>query len=800
MKTDKQVKKEFRAKAQKQPEKHYPVSALKELGFHRNKCEKCGNFFWSTDENRSVCGDAQCLGGYQFIGSPNTKKKFDYIETWDAFKKFFRKKGYFEYKRYPVVARWRDDVYWVGASVYPFQPYVVSGEIKPKSNAVIIPQPSLRFNDIDNVGVTGSHYVCFDMLGQLHFEQAKDYDMETYWKEYFEWISKGMTVPEDEIVVHEDAWAGGGTFGPSMEFFSKGMEIGNQVYMQYQVEEGGACELDIKVLDMGQGHERVPWFSTGKSNSYETTFPTVAKYLYKLTGFKPDEELMQKFLPFSALLNLDEVEDVNKVWKHISKQTGYDVKKMKEKILPLVAIYSIGEHSRAALFALNDGALPSNVGGGYNLRTILRRAFGFADKNEWSVDSQKLIELHARFLKPMYPELSKNLKNVNEILESEKRKHVENVKRSGQIIESVLKDKKISKAELIELYDSHGVSPEDVEKEAGEKGISVKIPDDFYAMVSERHEQKESKLRTEKEKKIDLDKLPETEKLYWSNWKKTEFDAVVLKIIGSLVVLDRTGFYPTSGGQEHDTGELGGQKIEAVFTQNGHIIHSLSEKPLFKEGDKIRGIIDFERREQLTQHHTTAHLVNAVARELLGRHVWQAGAAKTVEKGRLDISHFENLSNEQLEKIEVRVNELVKKNIAIGSEILPREKAGRVQDGIVRINYVSGKAAEKATGEKSSFLEETAFAMGVSKQQVPARARELFSKWKKARKAVKKGKSIEGTELEPAKKVQKEELSDERLLEETARAFSTQPEHVARTAKRFMEELKGFRNVKKCKN
>ena len=337
MRTDKEVKAEFREEASKNPEKYYPVSLLKEKGYSRKKCSKCGKFFWSTTE-REVCGDSACSGGYSFIGNSPAKKQFDYIESWNAFRHFFRKHGYYEYERFPVVARWRDDVYWVGASVYPFQPWVVNGLSKPKSNAVIIPQLSLRFNDIDNVGVTGSHYVCFDMLGQLHFEEKQDYDPPKYFDEYYAWITEGMGVPKDELIMHEDAWAGAGFFGPCVEFFSGGCEIGNQVYMQYRALEKGSEELAIKVLDMGQGHERIPWFTQGKSTSYETTFPGVVKHLREKCAVDYDEKLMQKFLPYSAYLNVDEVDDLEKTWKFVAKELEMDSKELKEKVYPAKVI------------------------------------------------------------------------------------------------------------------------------------------------------------------------------------------------------------------------------------------------------------------------------------------------------------------------------------------------------------------------------------------------------------------------------------------------------------------------------
>ena len=840
MKTDREVKGEFKKKASAEPEENYPVGKLKANGFFRGKCKNCGGFFWALDQKREVCGDSACSGGYSFIGNPPTKKRFDYLGTWEAFRGHFKKLGYYEYKRYPVVARWRPDVYWVGASIYPFQPYVVKGEIKPKSNAVIIPQLSLRFNDIDNVGITGSHYVCFDMLGQLHFEKAKDYDMERYWEEYFGWITKGMGIPPQELIVHEDAWAGGGTFGPCMEFFSRGMEIGNQVYMQYEQTEQGYRELSIKVLDMGQGHERVPWLTMGKSNSYETTFPTVAKKLYSITGYKPDEALMQKFLPYSALLNVDEADDIDKVWQDIAKNLKIGVKELKSNVLPLAAIYSIGEHSRAALVALHDNALPSNVGGGYNLRIILRRALGFIDDYGWDIDLSDLAAEHAKFLTPMYPELSENLENVRMILENEKRKYLEAKGRSKQVISTLFsKSGEISADTLVSLYDSQGVRPEQVSKEASAQGVKVDVPDDFYAKVAERHEKGEHATATKKEFTLQIPKLSQTEILYYGDWKVLEFDAKVLWSEKENVVLDKTAFYPTSGGQLHDVGLLDNLKVVDVFKHEGIIIHKMENNSL-KAGNAVHGKVDPDRRRQLMQHHTSAHLVNLCAGEVLGPHVWQAGAAKTLEKGRLDITHYDSLTEGQLAAIEKCCNDKITSDLPVKKEMLPREVAedkygmhiyqggfvpgrslrivsigqdveacggthanslielwglkilgsSKIQDGIVRINYVAGNAAKSQVSDYEALLEQVSKVLGVGPAQVPARAQELFDKWKAAKKALQKGQKDADLNLVS---VTEEKGSAQELLAKAAKAFSTQPEHLPRTLQRFLGELEGYR-------
>jgi len=837
MRSDKQVKAWFKKEAAANPQQYYPFKILQEKGFLRKTCTVTGINFWTLNPDQQVCGEPEVQGGFTFIGNSPAKKKFSYLEVWPEFKKFFDKRGYLALERRPVVARWRDDVYWVGASVYPFQPYVVRGEVKPPSNAVTIPQLSLRFNDVDNVGVTGSHYTCFNMLGQLRFEKKEDFKPDVYFEEYFDWITQGMGIPAEELTLHEDAWAGGGTFGPCIEFFSRGMEIGNQVYMQFQTLEEGHKELDIKVLDMGQGHERVPWLTSGESSSYDTTFPTVTEYLYKKTNFKKNDEVLQKFLPFAALLNADEVDDLELAWQNIAKKIDMDVHDLRKEMEPLTAIYSIAEHTRSALVGLNDGALPSNVGGGYNMRTILRRALGFIDHYDWDVDICDLSEKHASFLKPMYPELHDNIDTVNAILESEKKKYRANIEKSKNILSKVL-EKEITTDDLINLYDSQGIAPDVVANQAKAKGINIHIPADFYKQVAEKHETTEHKAQTKKD--ITVSTAGTTKILYFDDYLFLDFDA---KVVGTgtvegrhFVELDKTAFYPTSGGQMHDTGTIEQCKVIDVIKHNESILHILESKPDFTVGQQVQASIDKERRVQLSQHHTGAHLINASSRVVLGNHINQAGAAKDVHKARLDVTHYENIDDNTLAKIEQQANDFISKKIPVTYEILPREVAEekysmriyqggfipgrdlrivkideydvqacggthvkhtgeldkikiigttRVQDGVIRIHFVAGNAAKETDASQDDLLEQASTLLNVEPQQVPARAEEVFNVWKKVRKASKKKQPITSEMITLAS----DEVWHGDALAETARRLQTQPEHIVKTLKRFLDEI-----------
>jgi len=837
IKSDKQIKKEFKKEVSKNPEKYYAVKVLKKAGFVRAKCKKCGIYFWSI-KKRDICGDAACSGGFKFIGNSPAKNKLDYIGVWTEFAKLFSKLGYTPIKRYPVVARWRDDTDFVQASIYDFQPYVVSGEVKPPANPLVVPQFSLRFNDIDNVGITGQHYVGFVMIGQHAFMPPEEWDKDKYFSDIKLWLNKGLGLEDDEIIFHEDAWAGGGNFGPCMEFFSRGMELGNQVYMMYEQTPSGTKELKLKVLDMGMGHERNAWFTHGTSTSYESTFPTVMKKLHQLTGVRVDEKLMAKFLPYASYLNIDEVEDIEKTWKFVAEKVGMGVSELRKQILPLAALYSVAEHSRALLVALSDGALPGNVGGGYNLRTVLRRALSFIDRYGWNLDLAEICKWHAEYLEPLFPELSDNLDNVSKILGVEKRKYIASKEKAKQITVVIVK-KDIDERKLLELYDSQGIQPEMIRVEAAKLGKKVVIPENFYSKVSELHEQRKQVHAIVREERLELEGLPETEALYFEDYRKIKFGAKVLKIIDNKVILDRSYFYPTSGGQLHDLGVINGKKVVDVFKQGNIIVHVMESKPLLRIGGEIIAEINFEKRKQLTQHHTATHIVNAAAKKVLGNHGFQAGAKKTLDKAHLDITHYESISNEELRKIEDEANTIVDRALPVNSSFLNRDmaekkyglsiyqggavpgnkiriidisgvdveacggthlhdtsevgkikilKSTKIQDGVCRIIFTAGNAAEMQGKGETEILDELSKLLGMEIEEIPARAEELFAKWKKAKKAVKKKKEIDVKELEL---VVKEKRKGD-VLGETAKILKTQPEHVLKTVERFMKELDGF--------
>ena len=656
-----ELKKQIKKEASDNPEKFFATDVLREKNFSRSKCTNCGMFFWSADESRNVCGEPECSGGYTFINDSPTEKEFGYVESWELFRDFMSDRGYQPIDRYPVIARWRDDVEFTGASIYCFQPYVVSGEAEPPAPELVIPQPSLRFNDVDNVGITGRHYVLHNHIGQTCFREADEYDQDRYFRDMFEFAVDELGIPREKLILHEDSWGGGGNLGACMEFFVDGLELWNQVYMFYEQTPEGYEELDLKVLDMGMGQERITWISNGTETSYECVMPETLENMKQRTGLETDEEIWEAFLPHSSKLNVDEVDDIDEKWKEIANDIDIDVNELKEAIKPAAALYSVAEHTRALLFALADGKLPSNTGGGHNLRLIYRRAKDFIEKYDWDLDLKEVAEWNANELEPMFPELVEKLPEVKEILEVEAEKYEKSRMNALEQLNNLSEQPSVDR--MIELYESHGVSPEMMEEHGFE------VPEDFYAKVASEDESVEKE-----ERKFHLEDVPETELVYYDDEYQKEITAEVVGTQQNWVALDRTVFYPEGGGQDPDTGSINGKEVVDVQKQDNVVLHKIPGHEL-EEGDEVNGRINWERRFQLMQHHSMTHAVNGATKEILGNHIWQAGAHKSVEKARLDVTHYDNIDRETLDRIEEKVRTYIWEDFEIRKEVLEKSVA-----------------------------------------------------------------------------------------------------------------------------
>ena len=180
--------------------------------------------------------------------------------------------------------------------------------------------------------------------------------------------------------------------------------------MQYKTaHDGTLSDLPVKVIDVGIGLERIAWIINGTPSSYVDTFAEAYDYLRTTLGIPDHNDVWEKFGPYSCQLNVDDSEDIQKTWEQISKKIGMEPEKVKECIGPMRDLYIILDHTRTVMMIIEDGALPSNVGGGGNVRNVLRRVFAVLQKNDWfeklKMDGlMKLFDMHRKKLGKLYGE------------------------------------------------------------------------------------------------------------------------------------------------------------------------------------------------------------------------------------------------------------------------------------------------------------------------------------------------------------------------------------------------------------
>jgi alanyl-tRNA synthetase len=390
------TKKELIQEFQKNPNRYWKVKLFDELGFKRKRCKNCGKFFWSLNE-QETCNDSTCKP-FEFIGKPITKKPLSIFKTWKIIQKFFVDNGHIPLKRYPTVCRWYP-LYFTIAGIVNFYRINEDGELDWEfpANPSILLQPSLRFNDIPNVGLNSKSFTCFGMIQQTSLYDGKN----GYWKDKcieldFDLLTKVFKIKPEEINFIEDAWVGHGAFGSCLEYHVQGIELGNAVFTEFAGTPENFREMKEKIIDMGAGWERFAWITQGTKTCYDSAFGPVLKKMKKICNISFDEKLFSSYARISGKVNLDEYSDLRVALAKIAEQLGISVEDLEKNIRPLQALYSVADHARALVFAIADGGLPSNVAGGYNLRVILRRALSFIDKFNWSLRIEDVANWHIR--------------------------------------------------------------------------------------------------------------------------------------------------------------------------------------------------------------------------------------------------------------------------------------------------------------------------------------------------------------------------------------------------------------------
>jgi alanyl-tRNA synthetase len=665
-------KESLRKNFSKEYEKYYDTSLFRQEGFKRRQCRICGMMFWSI-EDRDVCGNPD-HNNYSFFKEKPTP--ISYKSLWDNFSNFFKENGHTEIKRYPVVSRWRQDLYFTIASIQDFQ-RIENGRMSFEygANPLIVPQVCLRFGDTENVGITGRHLTSFMMAGQHAF----NWPTEGYWRDRtieldYKFLINKLKVDKNSLIFHEDVWAMGdfSEFGPCLESFSNGLELLNSVFTQFESHNGNVKELDGKVVDVGWGFERLLWYYTGFNNIYEAVFHDVLKNSESELGINFNDQLFKSFAGMAG--KLDVTEESGRDAEHdILKKLGISNEEYANRIKPVQAMYAVFDHARTLLFAVSDGALPSNIGGGYNLRVLLRRALGFIEEYDLGMNLIDIAALHAEDLKSMYPELSENLTTLAKIIDVEEKRYSKSRKSAEKVVESMIsKGREIKKDDIRMLYESNGVTPEIISSVAAKKNIKIDIPKGVYEGMLKNDFT--GRVKQKKEFDIPFDINP-TIQLYYDF--ATESDSNVLYANSNIIVLDKTPFYPEGGGQACDTGAINSIPVIDVQKVGNVIVHVLDpaiDIP-FKKNESVHCVVDKDRRDRLIAHHTATHLISSGSRHVLGRHAWQEGSRKEPDKAHIDIAHYEKLTDEEINAIEDFANNAVFSGITVTANEMHRGDA-----------------------------------------------------------------------------------------------------------------------------
>ena len=783
------------------------LKIFEDLGYKKKICKTCGNEFYSQVD-RDTCGDAPC-DEYGFIGNPATDKPYDLYEIQETFRNFLKDEGHTPIPRYPTLAkRWRDDVFLVGASIFCFQPWITSGLVEPPANPLEVEQPSIRLNDVDNVGRTGRHMTCFTMGSHTVINKPDNF---IYWEdetirlchEFF----KSIGINTEELTFIKSWWKGGGNEGPCYEVCCRGVELATLVFMQYKtLENGDKEEIPIKVVDTGYGLERIAWISQGTPTAYDACFAPVVDKLKEITNVEVNEDILARNAEIAGMMDIEDIGDIRELRQQVADSLNISLEEYLKNAEPMEAIYIIADHTRCLAFMLADGIIPSNAKEGYLARLVLRRTIRFMKELKMEESLSDVMEIQLDFLREFYPEIDESQEHIMNIINLEEERYSRTIEKGKRTVQRTIKRlKKEGKNSmpletLIELYDVQGMPPETVEEMAsGDKDFEVFVPDNFFTIVAEMN--KEDKVA--KKETLDLD-VPETELDFYKDIYQKESDAKIIEVIEKEdtvnIILDRTIFYPEGGGQPSDIGimSIDGKIYEVTYAEklNNIVLHHIAiPKDSDKEslldtlkgyiGTEVHMAINWNRRITLARHHTGTHLVIAAARKVLGQHIWQAGAQKGLARSRIDLSHYKRITQEELNEIEKLANEYVMMNIDLDINWLSRDDAEKeygftlYQGGVVpgsqiRVVKIPGIDVQACAG---THLDRTG-EVGPIKINKTERVQD----------------GVERIDFSAGLAAIDSIQADKEILRESAGIFSVTNEQLPKTCDRFFSEWKAQKN------
>jgi alanyl-tRNA synthetase len=629
-------------------------------------------------------------------------------EIRSRFLKFMEGKGHLILPSASLVPENDPSLLLIGAGMAPFKRYF-TGQAKPPRRRIATAQKCVRTGDLENVGRTARHHTFFEMLGNFSFgDYFKAEAIPWAWEfltvdlglpkdklwvsvytdddEAFEIWNKEVGVPAERIVrlgKETNFWEiGPGPCGPCSEIYidlgpergcgqvtcgvgcdcDRYLEIWNLVFTQFDRDlEGNYTPLPKKNIDTGMGLERIASVLQGVPSNFDTDL----------------------LLPI-----IRTTENIAGV--------GYG-----EQAKTDVALKVIADHSRAVVYLIGDGVLPSNEGRGYVLRRLLRRAVRFG----------RLLGIKEPFLSRVaetviqigqsgYPDLAEKEGYIKQAIQREEERFLSTLDTGLSILTNWVKGLKeqgettLSGVQAFRLYDTYGF-PLDLTREIlREEGIHV----DEAGFQAEMEAQRE-RARAARQEADGMGVLNGSSRLAGVVTEFIGYTRLVeqgrilaLRVNGEWeeeaeegaevdVVLDRTPFYAEAGGQVGDQGLLEGRdgRVQVQNTErlaSGAIVHhGVVVSGIIRVNETVTARVDGERRWATARHHTATHLIHQALRRVLGEHVHQSGSLVAPERLRFDFSHFAPLTEEQLREVEKIVNNMILEDISLEIFVTERAKA-----------------------------------------------------------------------------------------------------------------------------
>jgi alanyl-tRNA synthetase len=612
-------------------------------------------------------------------------------ELRETFLTFFESKGHTRLESAPLIPRNDNSLLLINSGMAPLKRYFL-GEEKPPNVRVTTCQKCIRTPDIERVGKTDRHGTYFEMLGNFSFgDYFKNEAIAWAW----EFFTVTLSMPADKlhISVYQDddeaydIWTktigidpshmirlgkednfwehGEGPCGPCSEiYFDRGIEHGCG---KPNCKVGCDCDRFVEVWNLV--------FSQFDSDGKGTYTPMASKNIDTGMGLERLACVMQN------VGNLFEVDTIQNIMKHVCKIANVSYKNDPKTD---VSLRVITDHIRSTSFMVADGVLPSNEGRGYVLRRLLRRAARHG----------KLIGIKKPFLsdvvdtvidenKNAYPELFEKRVYIKKIISVEEEKFGETINRGLDLLTEIMNktsSKIISGEDAFKLSDTFGFPIDLTIEIVGEKGFSVDekrfkelaqiqrdtARADHFAKANSSWESTDLKLSLPATEFVGYNEFSCVAKtLYINSYDEKRYN----------IILDKTPLYAESGGQVSDTGVIESSdtilRVDGVKkTADGLFIHDceLISGEIFDVETKVMAYVALDKRHNTARNHTSAHLLQYALRQVLGEHVHQAGQLVNEDECRFDFTHFQAVSQTQLNTIEENINHWIAQALTVNTQ------------------------------------------------------------------------------------------------------------------------------------